>query len=63
VSELVGSSATYDNRTAVELLSDSRVECPPLESYVDVMLGHVERRIAERKLGEPASAEASHAAG
>jgi nucleoside-diphosphate-sugar epimerase len=63
VSELVGSDAAYDNRNALELLSESRVECPPLESYLDVMLEHVERRVAERKLGHAASTEASHVAG
>ncbi|HEX6767514.1 MAG TPA: SDR family oxidoreductase, partial [Polyangiaceae bacterium] len=62
VSDLVGTDAQYDNRNAVELLSPSRVECPPLESYVDVMLEHVERRVAERRVAAPASTEASHVA-
>lgn len=62
VSELIGTDATYDNRQASELLGQSRVECPPLEAYLDVMLEHVERRVVERKLGEPASMEASHVA-
>jgi nucleoside-diphosphate-sugar epimerase len=62
VSELIGTDATYDNRQAIELLTGSRVECPPLEAYLDVMLEHVERRVAERKLGMAASTEASHVA-
>ena len=63
VSELLGSDATYDNRQALELLSESRVECPPLEAYLDVMLEHVERRVAERRLDDPPKSEASHVAG
>jgi len=63
VSELIGTDAVYDDRTAVEILSPSRIECPPLESYIDVMLEHVERRVAERTMGEQHSTEASNAAG
>ena len=62
VSELMGSDAQYDDKNARELLSPSRVECPPLESYLDVMLEHVERRVAERKVGRLVSTEASHVA-
>jgi nucleoside-diphosphate-sugar epimerase len=63
VSEHLGSDAVYDNRQALELLSESRVECPPLESYLDVMLEHVERRVAERRLDDPVPSEAAHVAG
>jgi len=63
VSELIGTDATYDNRTALELLTPSRVECPPLESYLDVTLEHVERRVAEKRFGDPVPAEASYVAG
>jgi thioester reductase-like protein len=62
VSELIGTDATYDDRNAVELLSPSRIECPPLESYLDVMLEHVERRVAERTVGAHDSMEASDVA-
>jgi nucleoside-diphosphate-sugar epimerase len=62
VSELLGADATYDTKNALELLSPSRVECPPLESYVDVMIEHVERRVAERQLGGPIPMEAPHVA-
>ncbi len=63
VSELLGSDAVYDNRQALELLSESRVECPPLESYLGVMLEHVERRVSERGHDAPPPSEASHVAG
>jgi nucleoside-diphosphate-sugar epimerase len=62
VSEFLGSEATYDNRTALELLLPSRVECPPLESYLDVMLDYVERRVTEGPPAQPSSSEASHVA-
>jgi nucleoside-diphosphate-sugar epimerase len=62
VSELIGTEAAFDNRNALELLSPSRVDCPPLESYLDAMLEHVERRIAERRFGDPVPTEASHVA-
>jgi len=63
VSELIGTDAAYDNRNALEILSPSRVDCPPLESYLDAMLEHVERRVAERRFGDPVPTEASHVAG
>jgi thioester reductase-like protein len=63
VSELIGTDAVYDDRNAVEILSPSRIECPPLEAYIDVMLEHVERRVAERTMGEHHSTEASNVAG
>lgn len=62
VSEFLGSEATYDNRTALELLAPSRVECPPLESYLDVMLDYVERRVSEGTSEEHSSVEASRVA-
>ena len=63
VSELIGTDAAYDDRHAVEILAQTSVECPPLESYLDVMLEHVERRVAERRIGEHESTEASDVAG
>jgi thioester reductase-like protein len=63
VSELIGTDAVYDDRNAVEILAPSRIECPPLESYLDAMLEHVERRVAERTMGEGEATEASDVAG
>jgi hypothetical protein len=63
VTELIGTDAVYDSRLSSELLVPARVECPPLEAYLDSMLEHVERRIAEKRFGDPAPVEGSHAAG
>jgi nucleoside-diphosphate-sugar epimerase len=63
VTELIGTDAVYDSRLSSELLVPARVECPPLEAYLDAMLEHVERRIAEKRFGDPAPVEGSYAAG
>ena len=62
VLDLITSTVDYDERNARRLLAGSGIECPPLEAYLDVLLEDVERRVRERRLGEPRS-EACHAAG
>jgi hypothetical protein len=63
VSELLGTQATYDQAVARELLAEGSVECPPLEAYLDVLLEHVERRLAEPTPESQDSSEAFRVAG
>ncbi|HEX6767099.1 MAG TPA: SDR family oxidoreductase [Polyangiaceae bacterium] len=63
VSELLGTQATYDQAVARDLLAESSVECPPLEAYLDVLLEHVERRLAEPSPESREGAEAFLVAG
>jgi nucleoside-diphosphate-sugar epimerase len=59
VSDLITRDVTYDDATATARLAPSGITCPPLESYLDVLLSHVEARASEKgsmRLREPADA-------
>lgn len=45
--DTLATPVTYDRTTARELLAD--LPCPPFASYVDALVGHVRRRIDERR--------------
>jgi thioester reductase-like protein len=44
LSSLLTTPVSYDDRSALELLSGSGVECPPLERYLPVLLQEVQTR-------------------
>lgn len=44
VGELVTRDVTYDDAVATSRLEPTAIRCPPLESYLDVLLAHVEER-------------------
>jgi nucleoside-diphosphate-sugar epimerase len=48
VSDLITRDVTYDDAVAVARLAPSGIACPPLESYLDVLLSHVEARAQDR---------------
>lgn len=50
VIELISSPVSYDDRVALELLGPAGITCPPLESYLDVLLSHVAARVAEKRV-------------
>ncbi len=62
VQNLVMRNVVYDAASAVAGLAGSGITCPPLESYLDVLLAHVEERAKERGLTEPPPKEAVDAA-
>ena len=62
VVELVTNPASYDDRLARELLTPERVSCPPLESYLGVLLSHVALRVEEKRVTEPTPKEPQHVA-
>lgn len=62
VVELVTNPATYDDRLAKELLTGEGVACPPLESYLGMLLSHVAVRIEAKRVSEPAPKEPQHVA-
>ena len=62
VIELIANPASYDDRIAQELLRDASLGCPPLESYLDVLLSHVSMRVAEKRVTEPSHKEPYHVA-
>jgi thioester reductase-like protein len=50
IAELVTNTARYDDRSAVELLAPAGIVCPPISSYLPVLLSHVEARVSEKRL-------------
>jgi len=63
VGDLVTRDVTYDAAVAVERLRGSSIACPPLETYLDVLLGHVESRIREGRFADVQGTEPIDAAG
>jgi thioester reductase-like protein len=61
--ELIANSARYDDRVARELLLEAGLGCPPLESYLDVLLSHVAARVAEKRVNVPQPKEPHRVAG
>ncbi|MEZ4263966.1 MAG: SDR family oxidoreductase [Polyangiaceae bacterium] len=43
---------TYSMANTRELLADSTIRCPPLESYIDRLIAYVEERLRERRTRE-----------
>lgn len=50
--ELISTPVSYDDRVALELLAPAGIACPPLESYLDVLLAHVAARVAEKRVSD-----------
>jgi nucleoside-diphosphate-sugar epimerase len=48
VSDLITRDVTYDDAVATARLAPSGIRCPPLDSYLDVLLAHVEARAHEK---------------
>jgi len=55
--ELITNPARYDDAAARSLLAGPGEGCPPLESYLDVLLSHVAARVAEKRLIVPTPKE------
>jgi thioester reductase-like protein len=54
--EAMAVPVSYDHANADELLQNTNITCPPLESYVDKLVGHVQKWLgarAERRVAEP----------
>lgn len=60
--ELITNPARYDDAVARELLPGPDDACPPLESYLDVLLSHVAVRVAEKRVTVPVPKEPYHVA-
>jgi hypothetical protein len=60
--ELITNPARYDDAVARELFPGSDDRCPPLESYLDVLLSHVAARVAEKRVTVPLPKEPYHVA-
>jgi thioester reductase-like protein len=60
--ELVTNPASYDDRLARELLAPEGLTCPPLESYLGVLLSHVAVRVEEKRVTEPVPKEPQYVA-
>jgi nucleoside-diphosphate-sugar epimerase len=50
VIDLITTPVSYDDRLARELLGPAGVACPPLETYLDVLLSYVAARVAEKRV-------------
>jgi nucleoside-diphosphate-sugar epimerase len=61
--ELISTPASYDDRAAEELLAPLGITCPPLESYLDVLLSHVAARVAEKRVTDTTPKEPWDVAG
>jgi hypothetical protein len=48
VGDLITRDVTYDDATATARLAPNGIRCPPLESYLDVLLAHVEARAHDK---------------
>lgn len=53
VSDLITRDVTYDDAIARARLAPSGIACPPLETYLDVLLSHVEARASDQGAGRP----------
>jgi thioester reductase-like protein len=51
VSDLITRDVTYDDATARARLEPRGLQCPPLDSYLDVLLSHVESRAHDKQGG------------
>jgi len=60
--ELITNPARYDDAAARALLAGPGEACPPLESYLDVLLSHVAARVAEKRVTVPTPKEPYHVA-
>jgi nucleoside-diphosphate-sugar epimerase len=47
--EALGTQVTYSFANTTELLADTDVRCPPLESYVDALVEYVQHRLREKR--------------
>jgi hypothetical protein len=53
VGELVARDVSFDAALATERLSGSGIECPPIESYLEILLQQVAERLRTKRGGEP----------
>jgi hypothetical protein len=60
--ELITNPARYDDSVARELFPGPDDRCPPLETYLDVLLSHVSARVAEKRVTVPVPKEPYHVA-
>jgi thioester reductase-like protein len=59
--DALGTPVVYSTANTDEILSDSRIQCPPFESYVDKLVEYVQvrlrekraKRLADRELDDP----------
>jgi thioester reductase-like protein len=63
VTELISTPVTYDDTLAREELARAGVACPPLDSYLDVLLAELERRVKEQRLNDRGGKDAWDVAG
>ena len=63
VVELISTPASYDDKNAQELLAPRGITCPPLESYLDVLLSHVAARVADKRVTDASPKEPWDVAG
>jgi thioester reductase-like protein len=63
VTELITTPVTYDDAQAAEELGRAGISCPPLESYLELLLSHLERRVKEQRLNERGGKDAWDVAG
>jgi len=52
--EQLATEVVYDERNTRELLAENEIECPPFESYVDVMVDYVRDQQSARRAAQPA---------
>ncbi|HEY3495798.1 MAG TPA: SDR family oxidoreductase [Polyangiaceae bacterium] len=52
VTDLITTPVSYDDSVARAELAGSGIVCPPLESYLDVLLSHLEERVKQQRLNE-----------
>jgi hypothetical protein len=48
--EALGTDVTYDHANADAVLRESNIRCPPIESYVERLVGFVEERLREKRI-------------
>lgn len=63
VTDLITTPVSYDDSVARAELAGSGITCPPLESYLDVLLSHLEQRVKEQRLNDRAGKDAWDVAG
>jgi thioester reductase-like protein len=61
--DLITTPVSYDDRLARAELANTGIACPPLESYLGVLLSELERRVKEQRLNERGGKDAWDVAG
>jgi thioester reductase-like protein len=63
VTDLITTPVNYDDTLARTELEQSGIRCPRLESYLDVLLSHLEQRVKEQRFHERGGKDAWNVAG